>query len=282
MSQVHPRMKDISLVHALMTLRGILVEDLARHANVQLENLRAWLAGTHTALAHRSYIAILSYLGVTRAGLSGSNVQVWTLRAPKAFTSAQTDSLRIIAGWLVGGQMIEITGAYSDFFSKMRVYAIRGKSFKILVHVKGGLRQPAELTPDLVPSVIYRPSNDGKPAVSNVDPMYWHGVRTSAVTPAEFDDIFSDTYSEWSWHDLRLVARERGITPSALAEWVLQKDPKEQQVSANVSESALAEDNVRANATSAVTSQTAEQPTRQRARKADKVLAPVPVSTNRN
>lgn len=280
MSQIHPRMKEISLVHALMTLRGIRVEDLARHANVQLENLRGWLAGKHTALAHRSYIAILSYLGVTRSGLSGSTVQVWTLRAPKEFTSTQTESLRIIAGWLVGGQMIEITGDHRDFFNKTRVYAIRGKSFKILVHVKGGMRQPAELTPDLVPSVVNRPSPDGKPAISHVDALYWHGVRSSAITPAEFDDIFTDTYSEWSWHDLRLVARERGITPSALAEWVLQKDPKEQQGSISAVDASMSEDAV--HTTASTPTRVSEPPIRARARKAEKVLSPVSVPTNRN
>jgi hypothetical protein len=274
MSKSHPRMKDISLVHALMSLRGILVDELARHADVQLENLTAWLSGTHTALANRSYLSILNYLGVTRSGLSAKNVQIWTIHAPKKFTFSQLESLKIMSGWLVGGQIIEITGSYSDFFNKVQVYAIRGRSFKILIHVKGGFRQPAEITPALITGVEYLQSFAGVPDVRLVDALYWHAIRTCAVTPAEFDDIFNGTYSQWSWHTLRLVARDRGITPSALADWVLQHDPKEQSVQTHINDAATTD--YLGNIVSMAPTLT-EAPVRSKSRKVEKVLEPVSV-----
>lgn len=57
-----------------------------------------------------------------------------------------------------------------------------------------------------------------------VDALYWNAVRNQAITPAEFDDLFFETALECSWNDLRLMARERGITPSMLAKDILSKD----------------------------------------------------------
>lgn len=231
------RIKDIRLVRALMTLRSIKAEDLALHAGVQLENLNAWLEGTNSALAHRSYVSVLSYLGITKEGLTGGHVQVWTLRAPRQFSSLQAEALKEIAPWLVGGQIAEVTGDFQPAFKKMRAYVIRGKSFKVLVQVTGGMRIPAELESSMMPGIQTRTTSDGKSGVSHVDALYWHALRHSAITPAEFDDIFTGNFNEWSWNDVRLVARERGITPSALARWVLSRDPKDSGALAQLNES---------------------------------------------
>lgn len=78
--------KDVRLVHALMTLRGLSPHELALHTGVQIENLQAWLQGTASALAHRSYIALLSYLGLTRDGypkrMSKTGKWLWARRSP--------------------------------------------------------------------------------------------------------------------------------------------------------------------------------------------------------
>lgn len=236
MAKTPGRLKDICLVRALMTLRGIKVEDLAFHAGVQLENLTAWLSGTQSALAHRSYISVLSYLGITKEGLTGSHVQVWELEAPRKFSPIQLEALKQIAPWLVGGQIAEITGDFQPVFHKVRAYAIRGKSFKVIVLVKGGMRMPAKLEASMLPNIQTRISGDKKDGSCHVDPLYWHAVRNSAITPAEFDDIFTGNYSEWSWNDVRLIARERGITPSSMAKWVLSRDPKDSAALAQINE----------------------------------------------
>lgn len=237
MAKVQGRLKDICLVRALMTLRGITVEDLAFHAGVQLENLTAWLTGAQSALAHRSYISVLSYLGITKDGLTGSHVQVWTMHAPRSFSEVQQEALRQIAPWLVGGQIAEITGDFQPVMKKVRAYAIRGKSFKIIVLITGGMRKPAELDSTMLPNIQPRTGGEHQNGSCHVDPLYWHAVRNSAITPSEFDDIFTGSYNEWSWNDVRLVARERGITPTAMAKWVLSRDPKDSAALAQINES---------------------------------------------
>ena len=52
--------KDVRLVHALMALRRITPQELSLHTGIKVENLNAWLKGTASALALRSYIALLS------------------------------------------------------------------------------------------------------------------------------------------------------------------------------------------------------------------------------
>ena len=64
-----------------------------------------------------------------------------------------------------------------------------------------------------------------------MESSYWHAVRNKAITPAEFDDLFFETALECSWNDLRLMARERGITPSMLAKDVLAKDMQAEEFS---------------------------------------------------
>ena len=216
--------KDVRLVHALMALRRITPQELSLHTGIQVENLNAWLKGTASALALRSYIALLSYLGLTREGLSKAYVQHWELEATTAFTPEQIASLQQVAPWLAGGAMIEIMGEWQPLYGKTRMFAIRGETFKILIAVKSGFRMPLAVQPSLIPGVAYRSTPDNKPPEIRVDHLYWNAVRTKAITPAEFDDLFFETALECSWNDLRLMARERGLTPSMLAKDIFTKD----------------------------------------------------------
>lgn len=216
--------KDVRLVHALMILRGLSPHELALHTGVQIENLQAWLQGTASALAHRSYIALLSYLGLTREGLSKAYVQNWEMDVRQQFSEVQQNALQQVAIWLTGGTMIEIMGEWQPLFGKTRMFAIRGDNFKILLGLKGAFRMPCALQPSMVPGLSYRTTEDNKPPEIRVEASYWHAVRNKAITPAEFDDLFFETALECSWNDLRLMARERGITPSMLAKDVLAKD----------------------------------------------------------
>lgn len=274
--------KDIYLVRALMTLRGITVDELAFHSGVQLENLTAWLTGSQSALAHRSYISVLSYLGITKDGLTGSHVQVWDLRAPRRFSNVQIEAFKQISPWLVGGQIAEIVGEFQAPLKKVRAYAIRGKSFKVIVLVRGGIRMPAELEASMLPNIQTRTSNDGKDGACHVDHLYWHAVRNSAITPAEFDDIFTGNYKEWSWNDVRIVARERGITPSTMAEWVLSRDPKDSGLLAQMSEGFGGE--VEVEATAAEPEAEPEVPVRppRAQKKNEKIIMAVPSPISRH
>lgn len=219
--------KEVRLVRSLMTLRNISADMLASHTGIQIENLNAWLNGTASALSNRSYVSMLTYLGLTKHGLSGSYVQVWNLDVSRSFTEEQQQAFNEISSWLSGGQIMEITGDYQKWSKKVRVFAIRGKHFKILVKLQGGIRKPIELKSDLFGGNVSQRQRDNVPApVSNVDSLYWHSARTAQLTPSEFDDIFLETYDKWSWNDLRLIARERGITPTDLAESILAKDGK--------------------------------------------------------
>lgn len=220
--------KEVRLVRSLMTLRNITPDMLSAHTGIQLENLQAWLNGTASALSNRSYVSMLTYLGLTKHGLSGSYVQVWNLNVSKEFSEEQLQAFSEISGWLAGGQLMEIKGDYQKWSKKLRVFAIRGKHFKILVKLQGGIRNPLELKPEHFSGNVTARMRDNSPAlVSKVDDLYWHAARTAQLTPSEFDDIFLETYDKWSWNDLRLIARERGITPSDLAESILAKDSKQ-------------------------------------------------------
>lgn len=266
--------KDVRLVHALMILRNLSSQELALHTGVQIENLEAWLEGTSSALAHRSYIALLSYLGLTRDGLSKAYVQNWEMDVGKTFSVDQLDTLHQIAPWLSGGTMMEIIGEWQPLIGKMRIFAIRGENFKVLLALRGTFRMPCALQPSLVPGLSYRTTEDNKPPEIRVESSYWHAVRNKAITPAEFDDLFFETALECSWNDLRLMARERGITPSMLAKDVLSRDmPADEFVMAKQSSSVA----VTAAVSTAVSASTPAK-TRRRA-PADRIAVEAPVAS---
>lgn len=84
---------------------------------------------------------------------------------------------------------------------------------------------------------------DGAPSnESKVDSLYWHAARTGQLTPSEFDDIFLETYDKWSWNDVRLIARKRGITPTDLAESILAKDGKNNNIPEMLQEEKVSQD----------------------------------------
>ncbi len=216
--------KDVLLVRALMTLKNVNAQELAVHAGVQTENLYAWLNGTASALSKKSYIALLSYLGLTQAGFSKGFVQNWSISVGGKFTSEQLTLLEHVSPWLAGGALMEIAGDWQPLHGKSRVFAIRGEHFKILLSLKGGFRMPFALEPEHIPGISYRVTDTNSEPKILVDALYWNAVRNQAITPAEFDDLFFETALECSWNDLRLMARERGITPSMLAKDILSKD----------------------------------------------------------
>lgn len=257
--------KDVRLVHALMILRGLSPHELALHTGVQIENLQAWLQGTASALAHRSYIALLSYLGLTRDGLSKAYVQNWEMDVRQQFSEVQQDALLQVAPWLTGGTMIEIMGEWQPLFGKTRMFAIRGDNFKILLGLKGAFRMPCALQPSMVPGLSYRTTEDNKPPEIRVEASYWHAVRNKAITPAEFDDLFFETALECSWNDLRLMARERGITPSMLAKDVLAKDMQSEEMAVAKVEAKAKKETVAATEQQAAATATAPARTRRRA-----------------
>lgn len=274
--------KDVRLVHALMTLRHITPQELSSHTGIQIENLQAWLKGTASALALRSYIALLTYLGLNREGLSKTYVQHWDLDATSAFTQEQRTALQQVAPWLTNGAMIEILGDWQPIYGKTRIFAIRGDTFKILIAVKSGFRMPIALDPTLIPGVSYRTTPDNKPPELRVDPLYWNAVRTKAITPAEFDDLFFETALECSWNDLRLMARERGLTPSMLAKDILTKDIAAEEAASHKTEVSVAE---RASSSVTTPAKTRRRPERlvvevaQTAQAAPKTVAmPLPAS----
>jgi pimeloyl-ACP methyl ester carboxylesterase len=91
-----------------------------------------------------------------------------------------------------GAQMIEIKSDSKDsFFSKTRVYAFRGETFKVLLYLTGGILRPKALDADSFPGVIWRSSSEGRPPCCVVDNLYWSAIKDEALTPSEFDDIFT-------------------------------------------------------------------------------------------
>lgn len=218
--------KSIRLAQAMMILKNLSINQISTATGIQIENLNAWFAGSLKALSPQSYMSLMSFLGLLKASLSSEYVHIWKLDAKPKLSSLQLSSLTDISGAMMGGaQMIEIKSDNKDsFFSKTRVYAFRGETFKVLLYLTGGIIRPKALDADSFPGVIWRSSSEGRPPCCVVDDLYWSAIKDEALTPSEFDDIFTETYHKCTWNDVRLIARERGITPTDISSWMLRNE----------------------------------------------------------
>ncbi len=212
--------RNVALVKALMALREMDMHQVSAHTGVQIENFQAWLDGASTVLSQKSYQALLNYLGLTVEGFNLNFVQNWMLRAPSAFSADQRDALVQVSPLMGMAHMIEIKGSWLPMFSKQRLFAIRGDGFKVLVAVKGSWRMPPALTPAMFPDVMPQAQVNEV----HVDELTWHSVRHQTLTPSEFDELFDPSSVNCSWNDVRLMARERGITPAMLARDILARE----------------------------------------------------------
>jgi len=223
--------EDVRLVRTLMVLRNLTVDKVSTNTGVQQENFSAWLNGTASALSHKSYLSILSYFGLTRDGFSDAFIQHWSMNVYSSFSDSQKAVLGAVSTWLKSAVMVELIGGVQPFYGKRRIFAIRNDNVKILFAVHGGFKIPSTLLFDMLPGVAYRSTEDNRSHEIDIDDLYWNAICSQSVTAAEFDDIFFETAKACSWNDLRLMARERSITPAMLAGNILAKEVADYEAS---------------------------------------------------
>ncbi|HEY6436184.1 MAG TPA: hypothetical protein VIY47_06315, partial [Ignavibacteriaceae bacterium] len=194
---------------------------------ISLENLKAWLGGSANTLAAHSYVELFKFLGVSKEGLLPDRVHLWTVDAGWSGKLNQKNlSILEWAGNLVSEcKMVEVINGSENnksIFQKKRVFMILGEKVKIrvMIHVTSQWNEPPAIDPIVLPGVQWE-GDDGKGMVLKADGMYWKSINEGSLTISEFDDVFTGDFQKCSWNNLRLVAREHGVTPAMIANWII-------------------------------------------------------------
>lgn len=210
-------------VRAIMKLRGVSIHEICRHTGIQAENLQAWLRGVKEALSDSSYISLMSFLGID-AKQDKEQVHVWRIPVKNGDISKDyTDALRFAAASLLkDAKIAELNIGKCERFKQKRVFIIRSSNnLRITLVLKGGFRKPRNLIlqQDLPNTSWLKDQNP-----LNIDKTYANTAKNETLTASEINDILNDECQSVSWADLRLIARERGVTPTNLMQWIMDEE----------------------------------------------------------
>ncbi len=208
-----------SNVKAIMKLRGIGLSEVCKHTGIQNENLVAWLRGVKEALSEQSYSSLLSFLGISDE--NKNHVHVWKIPTKNGSISKEYVNYLTFAAknLLINAQITEINIGKTEFLKKKRVFIMNtDTNLRVILVLQGGIRAPKDLNlATVLPNVEWLV--DSKPIT--IDKTYTSTAKNASLTFSEIDDIMNDEQSPVSWADLRLIAREHGITPTELSQWIM-------------------------------------------------------------
>lgn len=220
-------MKSIRLARAIMLLRGMNARQVSEHTGLSVENLAAWLRGSNNALSASSYVTLFGFLGVNKKGLSTKHIHIWNLHTHSGnLTAQQKEALKEVAPLLAEGAILEVTSKKPEFtpINRLRAFIVKGQSARVLVHIHGFMKDPQGIDPGMLPGTAWRTHDNNSRFVVKLDRLYWNAVKAGSITRSEFDDIYSENFDKCSWNDVRLIARERGITPSMITQMILSRE----------------------------------------------------------
>lgn len=230
------RLKANELVMILAGLLNLDVHFLARVANVPTRNLMSWLAGKKDNLRLQSIVSLLSLLGIRLDDgiqLDDKRVHFWTINdSIFAGKKGAYEPLSKLSKLLTGCMISRIVPAKKRLFSTREYYMIWGDSVRLVLIVNKQVFKAPKVSPDVIKGACWRDDNDHH--TISTSPRLWAHLVEKDLTLHEFDRIFQQTEESVTWSDVSLMAREFGVTPQNISEWIMEqfgdaKTPQEEE-----------------------------------------------------
>lgn len=219
------RLKAYELVHMLAGLLNLEVEMLARVANVPTRNLQSWLAGKRDNLRLQSVTSLLTLLGFKLDGgirLDDKRVHFWKI-SDGLFAGGSTayESLSKLSKLLNGGMITRVVPAKKSLVSGRDYFLVWGDGVRVVITVTKSLFKKSKIGPEVIKGATWRDDNNHHTITTNAS--LWGHLVENDLTAHEFDRIFQQVEENVSWSDLSLIAREFGVTPANLSEWIMER-----------------------------------------------------------
>lgn len=219
------RLKANELATMLAVLLNLDVSILARVANVPKRNLLSWLLGKKENLRLQSVMSLLAMLGLKFEGgirLDDNRVHFWHIkdgmfsRGKSAYETLSKLS-RLMSGCLI----TRVAPAKRKLFLRDDYFMVSGAGVRVVIVVSKSVFKAAKIGPEVIKGASWRDDNEHHTIQTNT--RLWANVVDKDLTTHEFDRIFLQVEETVSWSDLSLIAREFGIVPQQLSEWIMER-----------------------------------------------------------
>lgn len=219
------RLKASELVLMLSGLLNMDVKLLARVANVPTRNLVSWLAGKKDNLRLQSVMSLLTLLGFkVDAGirLDDKRVHFWHINANLFAGDKSTyESLTKLSKLLSGCMITRVLPTKKSIFSGRDYFLVCGEGVRLVVIVTKSLFKASKISPEVIKGACWRDEDDHHTITTNS--RLWAHLVEKDLTVHEFDRIFQQIDETVTWADLSLIAREFGVTPQHISEWIMER-----------------------------------------------------------
>lgn len=225
------RLKANELVMLLAELLNLDVELMARVGNIPSRNLKSWLAGKKENLRLQSVVSLLSILGLKFEDgirLSDDRVHFWRVN-DGTFSRSKTvyEKLSRLSKLMSDCMITRIEPTKKRFFGRRDYYMISGEGVRVVVIVKRGIFKSSKVGPEVIKGACWRDESDHHTITANKS--MWANLVEMDLTTHEFDRIFAQSEDAVTWSDLSLIAREFGVTPANLSDWIMSHNGEEGQ-----------------------------------------------------
>lgn len=219
------RLKANELVTMLAGLLNLDVNLLARVANVPTRNLISWLAGKKDNLRLQSVMSLLSLLGFKLERgirLDDKRVHFWHIN-DGLFAGGKSayESLTKLSKLMSGCMITRVLPTKKPLFSGHDYFLVWGDGVRLVVIVSKSLFKASKVSPEVIKGACWRDDDDRHTITTNA--RLWAHLVEKDLTVHEFDRIFQKIEESVTWTDLSLIAREFGITPQQISEWIMER-----------------------------------------------------------
>lgn len=220
------RLKANELVIMLSGLLNFDVTLMARVANVPKRNLFSWLfAGKKDNLRLQSIASLLTLLGLKLEDgirLDDKRVHFWQIN-DGLFAGGKSayDTISRLSKLMPGCLITRVAPAKKRLIPRPDYYLISGANVRVVVIVNKSIFKRAKLSPEVIKGACWRDDNEHHTITTNA--RLWANLVEKDLTTYEFDRIFGQIEETVSWTDVSLMAREFGIMPQHISEWIMER-----------------------------------------------------------
>lgn len=220
------RLKANELVILLSGLLNLDATLMARVANVPKRNLVSWLyAGKKDNLRLQSIVSLLTLLGLKLDDgirLDDKRVHFWQIN-DSLFTRGKSayESISKLSKLMPGCMITKVLPAKKRFLPWPDYFLISGANVRVVVIVNKSVLKSAKINPEIIKGACWRDDNEHHTITTNG--KLWANMAEKDLTSYEFDRIFGQVEETVTWADISLIAREFGIMPQHISDWIMER-----------------------------------------------------------
>lgn len=207
-----------SVVAALMALKNLDIETMARLVHVRAADLEAWLdnsSATDERISFEAQMDILRILGIRDEQPNPDVVHYWTVTEP-LFGSAQgvyaavTSLLQAFGGARVSYLAREADPAISR--STTSLFCLKFARFLAILEVQGHPLRNIRFDPEQLNGLEWNSEVQG----IILDDEKYDAMEPGAMAVAELEQYLSSPAESSLWEQLRIMATSRGVLPAQI------------------------------------------------------------------